>query len=201
MASAIDSSGHASNKLASAMIQTIDLRGLKPNRAELLALVPRSLTDVSAASEIAHELIEDVRRRGEDALFDQALRLDGVRPPRIRLGVAEIATAVRGLSAPVRDALEEAIVRVRAASEAQLPTARVTELAPGAEVIQRWSPVGRVGFYVPGGKAVYPSSVIMNVVPAQVAGVSSVALASPAQKKFCGAPCRRGSWSTAYCRP
>ena len=168
------------------MIQTIDLRGLKPSRAELLSLVPRSLTDVSAATAIATELIADVRLRGESALLDQSERLDGVRPERVRLDVAEVSMAVRGLSVDVRDALEEAIVRVRAASEAQLPAPAVTRLGPGAEVIQRWSPVNRVGFYVPGGKAVYPSSVVMNVVPAQVAGVASIALASPAQKEFGG---------------
>ncbi|MET4705362.1 histidinol dehydrogenase [Frigoribacterium sp. UYMn621] len=168
------------------MIQTIDLRGLKPSRAELLALVPRSLTDVNAASAIAQELISEVRERGEEALLDQAERFDGVRPALVRQDVAHISAAVRALSVPVRDALEEAIVRVRAASEAQLPSPRVTTLGPGAEVIQRWSPVARVGLYVPGGKAVYPSSVVMNVVPAQVAGVSSVALASPAQRQFDG---------------
>ena len=168
------------------MIQTIDLRGLKPSRAELLALVPRSLTDVSAATATAQDLITDVRERGEVALLDQAERLDGVRPRRVRIDVAHVTAAVRALSVPVRDALEEAIVRVRAASEAQLPTPRITILGPGAEVIQRWSPVARVGLYVPGGKAVYPSSVVMNVVPAQVAGVSSVAIASPAQRQFDG---------------
>ncbi|QNE46640.1 histidinol dehydrogenase [Glaciihabitans sp. INWT7] len=168
------------------MIQTIDLRGLKPSRAELLALVPRSLTDVNAASAIAQELISDVRERGEEAILDQAERFDGARPALVRQDVAHISAAVRALSVPVRDALEEAIVRVRAASEAQLPSPRVTTLGPGAEVIQRWSPVARVGLYVPGGKAVYPSSVVMNVVPAQVAGVSSVALASPAQRQFDG---------------
>ena len=120
------------------------------------------------------------------ALLDQAERLDGVRPRRVRIDVAHVTAAVRALSGPVRDALEEAIVRVRAASEAQLPTPRITILGPGAEVIQRWSPVARVGLYVPGGKAVYPSSVVMNVVPAQVAGVSSVAIASPAQRQFDG---------------
>jgi histidinol dehydrogenase len=168
------------------MIQTIDLRGLKPSRAELLALVPRSLTDVSAAVAVAQDLIADVRERGEVALLDQAERLDGVRPARVRLEVADVSAAVRALSVPVRDALEEAIVRVRAASEAQLPAPLVTTFGPGAEIVQRWSPVARVGLYVPGGKAVYPSSVVMNVVPAQVAGVSSVALASPAQRQFDG---------------
>ena len=168
------------------MIQTIDLRGLQPSRAELLALVPRSLTDVSAAIAVAQALIDDVRERGELALLDQAERFDGVRPARVRIEVADVSAAVRALSVPVRDALEEAIVRVRAASEAQLPAPRVTTFGSGAEIVQRWSPVARVGLYVPGGKAVYPSSVVMNVVPAQVAGVSSVALASPAQRQFDG---------------
>lgn len=168
------------------MIQTIDLRGLNPSGAELLALVPRSLTDVSAATAVASELISDVRERGQAALLDQAQRLDGVRPERLRLGAAEISVAVNHLSPSVRAALEEAIARVRAASEAQLPTPQVTSFGPGAQVIQRWSPISRVGFYVPGGKAVYPSSVVMNVVPAQVAGVASVALASPAQREFGG---------------
>src|SRR5450830_512443 len=168
------------------MIQTIDLRGLKPSRAELLDLVPRSHTDVAAATAVATELIDDVRRRGEAALIDQAERLDGVRPDRVRVDAADVSAAVRGLRTDVRDALEEAIDRVRAASRAQLPTQTVTRLGPVAEVIQRWSPVRRVGFYVPGGKAVYPSSVVMNVVPAQIAGVSSIALASPPQKDFGG---------------
>jgi histidinol dehydrogenase len=168
------------------MIQTIDLRGQNPSRAELLALVPRALTDVSVATAIATELIADVRERGELALLDQSERLDGVRPDHVRLDVAAVSAAVRALDPAVRDALEEAIARVTKASEAQLPTATVTNLGPGADVIQRWSPVKRVGFYVPGGKAVYPSSVVMNVIPAQVAGVSSIALASPAQKEFGG---------------
>lgn len=168
------------------MIQTIDLRGLQPNRSDLLALVPRAQTDVAAATAIAQELIADVRHRGSAALYDQAERLDKVRPQSIRVEADEIAAAVDGLRADVRDALEEAIVRVRSASTAQLPSPTVTNLGPGAEVIQRWAPVARVGFYVPGGKAVYPSSVVMNVVPAQVAGVASVALASPPQKEFGG---------------
>jgi len=168
------------------MIQTIDLRGLQPSRTELLGLVPRASIDVSAASGIAAELIDDVRARGEEALSDQAERLDGVRPQQIRVDPAAIGSAMRHLDPAVRSALEEAIDRVRVASEAQLPTPKVTDIAPGAQVIQRWTPVKRVGFYVPGGKAVYPSSVVMNVVPAQVAGVASVALASPAQKNFGG---------------
>ncbi len=168
------------------MIQTIDLRGVRPDRSELLALVPRAVTDVAAATHIAGELIADVRSRGEVALLDQAERLDGVRPVGIRVSADALREALRALDGNVRAALEEAIVRVRAASTAQLGEPVTTVLGTGAEVIQRWTPMARVGLYVPGGKAVYPSSVVMNVVPAQVAGVTSIALASPAQREFDG---------------
>ena len=168
-------------------MQTIDIRTLQPSRSELARLVPRASTDVAAATESAAALIDDVRARGELALLEQAEKLDGVRPPHVRVHASEISEAVRHLVPQVRDALEAAIERVRTATRAQVPAGSVTVIAPGAEVIQRWQPVGRVGFYVPGGKAVYPSSVVMNVVPAQVAGVRSVALASPPQKAFGGA--------------
>ena len=169
------------------MMQTIDLRDLQPNRSELAGLIPRATTDVSIAAKISAELIAEVRAEGEAALLAQAERLDGVRPDHVRVHTDEIARAMRKLDPTVRDALEEAIDRVKAASKAQIPEGSVTTLAPGAEVIQRWQPIRRVGLYVPGGKAVYPSSVVMNVVPAQVAGVSSIALASPPQKEFGGA--------------
>ena len=167
-------------------MHTIDLRDLPSSQADLAKVVPRALTDVAAASEVAARLIADVRERGEEALLDQAERLDGVRPDRIRIHADEVNRAVRSLDSTVRDALETAIGRVRDATKAQVPQSTVTELGPGAHVIQRWQPVNRVGLYVPGGKAVYPSSVVMNVVPAQVAGVSSVALASPPQRQFGG---------------
>ena len=168
-------------------MQTIDIRTLQPSRSELARLVPRASTDVAAATESAAALIDDVRARGELALLEQAEKLDGVRPPHVRVHASEISEAVRHLVPQVRDALESAIERVRTATRTQVPAGSVTVIAPGAEVIQRWQPVGRVGLYVPGGKAVYPSSVVMNVVPAQVAGVRSVALASPPQKAFGGA--------------
>jgi histidinol dehydrogenase len=163
------------------MIQTLDLRGRRPSRAELVALVPRARVDVAAATQVAADLIADVRARGVDALRDQAERLDRVRPDAVRVDPAQITAAVEALDPAVRTAITQAIARVRRASEAQVPPPASTVLGPGAEVIQRWQPVERVGFYVPGGKAVYPSSVVMNVVPAQVAGVRSVVLASPPQ--------------------
>ncbi len=168
------------------MIQTIDLREVRPTRIELADLIPRAGMDVAAASAAAAELINDVRNRGEEALLDQAERLDGIRPPRIRVHPDDIGAAVRDLDPAVRAALDESIDRLTRASRAQLPQPSVTDLGPGAQVIQRWEPVERVGLYVPGGKAVYPSSVLMNVVPAHVAGVASIALASPAQKEFNG---------------
>jgi histidinol dehydrogenase len=168
------------------MIQTIDLRGRHHTPAELLAAVPRSLTDVTAASDIAAELIADVRARGEAALLDQAERLDRARPAAVRVPVEHIDEAVASLDPAVRTAIEETIRRVRHASVAQVPPGVTTTIAPGASITQRWQPVRRVGLYVPGGKAVYPSSVVMNVVPAQVAGVASIALASPPQSHFGG---------------
>ncbi|TPX00733.1 histidinol dehydrogenase, partial [Schumannella luteola] len=138
------------------------------------------------AAEAAHALIEDVRARGSEALRDQSERFDGVRPTALRVEPEAIAAAVEALDPAVRAAVEEAITRVRRASAAQVPPPAVTELGPGARVEQRWQPVARAGFYVPGGKAVYPSSVIMNVVPAQVAGVGSVVIASPAQAEHGG---------------
>ncbi len=168
-------------------MQTIDIRALTPSRTELARLVPRSSTDVAAATESAARLIAEVRSGGAAALLEQAERLDGVRPVAVRVHSTEVAAAIRALAPDVRDGLELAIDRVRVATRAQIPQATVTEVAPGAQIIQRWQPVNRVGFYVPGGKAVYPSSVVMNVVPAQVAGVSSVALASPPQRAFDGA--------------
>ena len=168
------------------MMQTIDLRDTKPDSVEMARIIPRAVTDVSAASAISAQLIADVRERGQEALLDQAERLDGVRPSHIRVHADAIAAALAGLAPAVRDALEEAIARVTKASRAQVPAGSVTTLGPGAEIIQRWQPIRRVGLYVPGGKAVYPSSVVMNVVPAQVAGVASIALASPAQRQFGG---------------
>lgn len=166
------------------MIQTIDLRGRRPSDAELRALVHRAEVDVSAAIPVASDLIRAVRERGVAALAEQADRFDGGRAESIRVDPAAITAAVAQLPREVRAALDEVLVRERAASEAQVPAAAVTTLADGARITQRWQPVDRVGLYIPGGKAVYPSSVVMNVVPAQVAGVGSIALASPPQKHF-----------------
>lgn len=168
------------------MIRTLDLRGSRPTRAQFLGLIPRTELDVDTALEVASEIITAVRTDGSLALREQALRLDKVSDYEIRVPQSHIDEAVAGLSPELRSSLETAISRVRVGSQAQVPPAVSSEIASGAVITQRWQPVERVGLYVPGGKAVYPSSVIMNVVPAQVAGVRSIALASPPQAHFGG---------------
>ena len=168
------------------MLRTIDLRGRDLSTAELLAAVPRAQAARAQALSAAADIVADVRERGEDALREQAERFDRVTGHDIRVPAAHLDEALERLDPTVRAALEETIRRVRAASAAQVPAPVVTELGPGAVVEQRWQPVRRAGVYVPGGKAVYPSSVVMNVVPAQVAGVGEVALASPPQAEFDG---------------
>lgn len=168
------------------MMRTLDLRGRALTAADLLALVPRASSDVGSAVDAVDALIQDVRERGSAALLDQAERFDRVRPVHVRVPLDALREAEAALDPAVRTALELAIERVRRATAAQVPAEAVTEVAPGARIVQRWQPVSRVGLYVPGGKAVYPSSVVMNVVAAQVAGVGSIALASPPQAEFDG---------------
>jgi len=162
-------------------LRTIDLRGRELSPADMLAAVPRAAQARAEALDTAARIVDDVRERGEAALREQAERFDRVTGQDLRVPASHIDEALAGLEPEVRAALEEAIRRVRTASEAQIPAPQVTRIGPGATITQRWQPVQRVGVYIPGGKAVYPSSVIMNVVPAQVAGVAQIALASPPQ--------------------
>ncbi len=168
------------------MLRTIDLRGRALSPAEFLAVVPRADAARDEALATAARIVEDVARRGEEALREQAETFDRVSGHAIAVPASHLDEALADLEPGIRAALDEAIRRVRTASAAQVPAPVVTELGPGARVTQRWQPVRRVGLYVPGGKAVYPSSVVMNVVPAQVAGVREVALASPPQSEFGG---------------
>ncbi|MFS0894049.1 histidinol dehydrogenase [Microbacterium sp. 179-I 3D3 NHS] len=162
-------------------MRTIDLRGRELSPADMLAAIPRAAQARAEALDAAIRIVDDVRDRGEEALREQAERFDGVTGHDLRVPTSHLSDALDELSSDVREALEEAIRRVRVASAAQVPPPQVTQLGPGARITQRWQPVHRVGVYIPGGKAVYPSSVIMNVVPAQVAGVEQIALASPPQ--------------------
>jgi len=170
------------------VISRIDLRGRTLSRRELLAALPRAEVDVEAATATVAPILADVRARGAAALRDLAERFDGVRPEHLRVPAEAITAAVGALDPHVREALEETILRVRTVHAAQRPAPFTVDLAPGAQVRQRWIPVRRVGLYVPGGLAVYPSSVVMNVVAAQEAGVGSLAVASPPQRSAGGLP-------------
>ncbi|MFL6117060.1 MAG: histidinol dehydrogenase [Catenulispora sp.] len=172
------------------MITRIDLRGraLEASQTDPRALVPRAELDVEAALAAVRPIVEDVRRRGEAALIELAARFDGVELTAVRVPQDALDEALRGLDPQVRAALEESIRRARKVHRDQRRTDTTTRVVDGGTVTERWVPVDRVGLYVPGGRAVYPSSVVMNVVPAQEAGVGSLAVASPPQKEFGGLP-------------
>jgi histidinol dehydrogenase len=168
------------------MMATTDLRGRALGVRELRALLPRADFDVAAAVETVRPICEDVRHRGAAALYDLGERFDGVRPTSLRVPASVLDAALAQLDPQVRSALEESITRARLVHEQQLPSSRTVTVVTGGEVDNRWVPVDRVGLYVPGGRAAYPSSVVMNVVPAQVAGVGSLAVASPPQRDNSG---------------
>ncbi|MBC3841964.1 histidinol dehydrogenase [Streptacidiphilus sp. 4-A2] len=167
------------------MISRIDLRG---STADPRGVLPRAELDVEAALEKVRPICEDVRHRGVEALIEITERFDGVRLDDVRVPVAAIGDALTRLDPKVRAALEESIRRARLVHREQRRTDHTTRVVPGGTVTERWVPVDRVGLYVPGGLAVYPSSVVMNVVPAQEAGVTSLALSSPPQREFGGLP-------------
>lgn len=177
--------GHASQRKLAAMIRLIDLRG---SAVDPRVILPRAAMDVANAHDRVKPIIDDVRTRGAEAVLEWGERLDGVRPPSLRVPEERIRAAADGLDPDVRAALEESIGRARRVHGDQKRIDVTTQVVPGGTVTERWLPVERVGLYVPGGRAVYPSSVIMNVVPAQVAGVASLAVASPPQVDFDGWP-------------
>ena len=145
-------------------------------------LLPRAAFDVAAAIETVRPVVEAIREHGAPAIRDATRRFDGVELTALRVPVDAIERAGAALDDGVRAALTESIARARKVHTDQRRAETTTQVVPGGTVTQRWVPVERVGLYVPGGLAVYPSSVVMNVVPAQVAGVGSLAVASPPQK-------------------
>ncbi|MFI5661441.1 histidinol dehydrogenase [Streptomyces sp. NPDC051684] len=171
------------------MISRIDLRGAAlPEGQALRSLLPRADFDVSAALEKVRPICEDVHHRGDAALIEYGEKFDGVKLSAVRVPAEAIAKALADLDPAVRAALEESIRRARIVHREQRRSSHTTQVVPGGSVTEKWVPVERVGLYAPGGRSVYPSSVIMNAVPAQEAGVESVALASPPQKEFGGLP-------------
>ncbi len=168
------------------VISRIDMRGSLP--ANLRDVLPRADLDVEAALEKVRPICDEVRHRGAAAVRELTARFDGVEIQQARVPREAIQAALRQLRPEVVAALEEAIRRTRLVHRDQRRADVTTKVVPGGTVTERWVPVDRVGLYVPGGRAVYPSSVVMNVVPAQEAGVESLAVTSPAQKEHGGLP-------------
>ena len=163
------------------MIRRVDLRGKRLSKSEINKAIPRAKLDVMAAMQIVTPILEQVRVGAESDLIELAEKFDGVAPTKIRVPKAELDTALLELDPKVRTALEIAAERIRKVHRDQIRSEKVTEVVSGATVTEKWVPVDRVGLYVPGGRAVYPSSVLMNVIPAQIAKVPSIAVASPPQ--------------------
>jgi histidinol dehydrogenase len=172
------------------VIRRIDLRGHPAGveAPDYRALVPRPRLDIATALDAVRPICEAVRHRGAAAVRELTARFDGVDLTDLRVPRRALTAALDSLDPEVRRALEESIGRARTVHEAQRRTDVTTTVVPGGHVTERWVPVQRVGLYVPGGLAVYPSSVVMNVVPAQVAGVQGIAVASPPQKNEGGLP-------------
>jgi histidinol dehydrogenase len=155
---------------------------------QIRTALPRASVSVEKALEIVTPLIQDIKTNSLAAVLAQAERFDGVRPEHVRVPQSQLDRALSELAPDLRAAIQTAIERVRKVSEAAVPKGFDLDLAQGAVVSQRYVPVDSVGLYVPGGKAVYPSSVVMNAVAAQAAGVPRIAIASPPQKEFGGLP-------------
>lgn len=190
MNSPIDSSVSVQAGDAAPCMRTIDLRGqANLTWGQLREAVPRhSAQTLDDAHQKVQEIITSVQEQGAYALRQYAARFDSVDQGRIRVDPEVIQKAVAELDPTVRSALDSAIARCRVFAKAQRPADTEVEVAPGAKLMHRWTPVARVGLYVPGGLAVYPSSVVMNVVPAQAAGVDSVVLCTPPQEEYGGLP-------------
>ncbi len=170
------------------MVRTVDFRGRSLTKAQYRDELPRARLDVAAAMTLIAPILHRVSQGSESDLLDLCQEFDGIRPPSIRVPQIAIDQALKSLDPQVRTALELSILRIRIVHESQRRDETETVVVDGGTVTERWIPVDRVGLYVPGGRAVYPSSVIMNVVPAQIAEVSSIAVASPPQRDYGGMP-------------
>ena len=170
------------------MIRTVDLRGKSLDKAGYQAELPRAKLDVAQAMTLIEPILRRVQNGTEADLIALAQEFDGVTPPSIRVPQSALDSALAQLDPAIRKALEVSAERIRKVHNDQVRTETRTTVVDGGVVTEKWIPVDRVGLYVPGGRAVYPSSVLMNVIPAQIAQVQSIAVASPPQKEFGGLP-------------
>ena len=170
------------------MIRVVDLRGRNLDKAGYQELLPRAALDVVSAMTKIEPILQRVKNGDEKDLLALCQEFDGIAPASIRVPQSELDKALAELNPRVRAALEKSAERIRLVHMDQRRKENVTHVVDGGIVTEKWIPVDRVGLYVPGGRAVYPSSVLMNVIPAQIAEVTSIAVASPPQKEFGGLP-------------
>ena len=170
------------------MIRSLDLRGTALTKAGYQKAIPRAVLDIAAAMVAIEPILQKVKSGTEADLLQLAQEFDGVLPASVLVPQAALDKALAELDPKVRAALELSAERIRKVHSDQVRGVTTTKVVDGGVVTERWIPVDRVGLYVPGGRAVYPSSVLMNVIPAQIAKVSSIAVASPPQKEFGGLP-------------
>jgi histidinol dehydrogenase len=170
------------------VIRTVDLRGKSLDKAGYQGELPRAKLDVAQAMTLIEPILRRVQNGTEADLIALAQEFDGVTPPSIRVPQLALDAALAQLDPSIRKALEVSAERIRRVHNDQVRTETRTTVVDGGVVTEKWIPVDRVGLYVPGGRAVYPSSVLMNVIPAQIAKVQSIAVASPPQKEFGGLP-------------
>ena len=172
------------------IIQTLDFKSKNLSKRDYQNLIPRADLDIDAAIKVIEPILNQVKNGNENTLKELCKKFDGIAPQHLKVPRSELKKALRELDPKVRKALETSISRIRKVHKAQARRDLKVEVVPGGVVSQKWIPVDRVGLYVPGGKAVYPSSVIMNVVPAQIAKVPSISIASPPQASNHGLPNR-----------
>jgi histidinol dehydrogenase len=164
------------------------MRGARHSKAEIQDLLPRATLDVNEAMKLIEPILSRVKNGGVEDLYSLGQEFDGIRPPSLRVPQSDLDNALAELDPQIRQSLEISIERIRKVHKDQVRTPHTTKVVDGGTVTERWVPVDRVGLYVPGGRAVYPSSVMMNVIPAQIAEVQSIAIASPPQKDHGGLP-------------
>jgi len=170
------------------MMRLVDLRGQRLSKSGYNSAIPRAALDVAQAMKLVEPILARVKNGNESDLIALAKEFDGVAPLQIKVPREALTKALKELDPQIRTALEVSAERIRKVHNDQRRTESITKVVDGGTVTERWVPVDRVGLYVPGGRAVYPSSVMMNVIPAQLAQVASIAVASPPQSEFGGLP-------------
>lgn len=170
------------------MLRRVDFRGMNLTKDQYQRELPRATLDVAAAMIAIEPILAQVKNGTEADLMALGEQFDGVRPPSIRVPQQALDSALANLAPEIRTALEVSAARIRKVHAAQTREEKSVTVVDGGTVREKWIPVDRVGLYVPGGRAVYPSSVLMNVIPAQIAKVPSIAVASPPQVENGGLP-------------